>query len=407
LKILLAHNFYGSSAPSGENTVYSAEKSLLKATGHKVVEYTRNSDEIRGQGAWGALKGSLSTPWNPFSYVRMQRTIERERPDVMHVHNTFPLLSPAIFHSTTKSATATVLTLHNYRIVCAAAIPMREGQPCTECLDRRSVIPALRYGCYRQSRLATLPLATMIALHRKLGTWQKCVDAFIALTKFQRDQLIAAGLPPERIHIKPHFYPDPPSPLPWRERGAKVLFIGRLGEEKGVRFLIEAWRQWGDHGPALELIGDGPQRQELEDLAQVINGKVRFLGQRPFSETQERLASARLLILPSICFEGFPMVIREAFALGVPMAASRLGSMPGLVQDGRNGVLFEPGNSEDLLRQVRGVWGKDDLLARMGAAAREEFEARYTAEANYRILMDIYKTAIDHRRGTAGRVQGR
>jgi glycosyltransferase involved in cell wall biosynthesis len=406
LKILLAHNFYGSSAPSGENTVYSAEKSLLEAAGHEVVEYTRHSDEIRGQGAWGAMKGAMSTPWNPFAFARVRRTIKRERPDVLHVHNTFPLLSPAIFHSAARSSTATVLTLHNYRTVCAAAIPMREGQPCTECLDRRSVTPALRYGCYRQSRLATLPLASMIALHRKLGTWRKHVDAFIALTGFQRDRLVAAGLPPERMHVKPHFYPDPPSPLPWREREAKVVFIGRLGEEKGVRFLIEAWRQWGEQAPQLELIGDGPQRRELEDLAQVMNGKVRFLGQRPFSETQKRLASAHLLVLPSVCFEGFPMVIREAFAMGVPVAASRLGSMPCLVQDGRNGVLFTPGNAEDLLRQVRGAWGEDDLLARMGAAARQEFDARYTAEANYRMLIDIYQAAIGHRRRMAGRAQG-
>ena len=407
MKVLLAHNFYGSSAPSGENTVYSAEKSLLEAAGHLVGEYTRNSDEIRNQGTWGALKGALSSPWNPFAFAKVQRTIERERPDVMHVHDTFPLLSPAIFHSAAKSSTATVLTLHNYRTVCAAAIPMREGKPCTECLDQQSVTPALRYGCYRQSRLATLPLATMIALHRKLGTWRKHVDAFIALTGFQRDQLVAAGLPPGRMHIKPHFYPDPPSPLPWQEREAKVLFIGRLGEEKGVRFLIEAWRRWGEQAPPLEVIGDGPQRRELEDLAQAMNGKVRFLGQRSFSETQERLASTRLLVLPSVCFEGFPMVILEAFALGVPVAASRLGSMPCLVQDGRNGVLFEPGNAEDLLRQVRATWGKDDLLALMGAAARKEFEARYTAEVNYRMLMDIYQAAIEHRRGMAGRARGR
>jgi len=407
LKVLLAHNFVGSSAPSGENRVFEAERDLLRGRGHEVIEVTRHSDEIRGQGALGTLKGALSTPWNPFVFAKVQRVIERERLDVMHVHNTFPLLSPAIFHAASESATATVLTLHNYRTVCAAAIPMREGQPCIECLDRRSVVPALRHGCYRESRLATLALATMIALHRKLGTWQKHVDAFIALTEFQRDQLVAAGLPMERMHVKPHFYPDPPSPLPWQEREAKVLFIGRLGEEKGVRFLIEAWRQWGDQAPQLELIGDGPQRRELEDLAQTMNGKVRFLGQRPFPETQERLASARLLVLPSVCFEGFPMVIREAFALGVPVAASRLGSMPCLVEDGRNGVLFEPGNSENLLLRVRGAWGKDDLLARMGATAREEFDARYTAEANYPMLMDVYQAAIEHRRKMSGRVQGR
>jgi glycosyltransferase involved in cell wall biosynthesis len=269
---------------------------------------------------------------------------------------------------------------------------------------RHSVSPAIRR--YTVRAVGDSSTGNEIALHRKLGTWRKHVDAFIALTEFQRDQFVAAGLPSERIHVKPHFYPDPPLPLPWQGREAKVLFIGRLGEEKGVRFLIEAWRQWGERAPPLELIGDGDQRRELEVLAQAMNGKVRFLGQRPFSETQERLANARLLVLPSIWFEGFPMVIREAFALGVPVAASRLGSMPCLVQDGRNGVLFTPGNAEDLLWRVRAAW-ENNRLASMGTVAREEFDARYTAEANYRMLMDIYQAAIEHRRKMSGRVKGR
>lgn len=402
MKILLAHNFYGSTAPSGENTVYAAEKSLLQTNGHEVIEYTRHSDEIRSQGAWGTLKGALSTPWNPFAYTQVAKIIARERPTIMHVHNTFPLLSPAIFHSAMRSTTATVLTLHNYRTVCAAAIPMRHGKPCTECIDRQSVTPAVTYGCYRQSRLATLPLATSIALHRNLQTWQKQVDAFIALTEFQRDLLIKAGLPAERIHIKPHFYPDPPTPAPWESREAKVLFIGRLGEEKGVRFLIEAWRQWGEQAPLLELIGDGPLRSELERSSQGQGGRIRFLGQLPFAETQARLAQARLLVLPSICFEGFPMVIREAFALGVPVVASRLGSMPCLVEEGRTGRLFEPGDANDLGRCIKSLWMKQNELGNMAAAARAEFEAKYTAEANYAMLMEIYRSAMENRRCKLG-----
>jgi len=406
MKILLAHNFYGSSAPSGENTVYTAEKSLLEASGHEVVEYTRHSDEIRRQGAWGKLKGALSTPWNPFAYADVAKTIARERPAVMHVHNTFPLLSPAIFHSAMRSATATVLTLHNYRTVCAAAIPMRQGRPCTECIDRQSVTPAVTYGCYRQSRLATLPLATSIALHRNFRTWEKQVDAFIALTEFQRELLVKAGLPAQRIHIKPHFYPDPPSPAPWQQREAKVVFIGRMGEEKGVRFLIEAWQQWGEQAPLLDLIGDGPLRSELERSIQGQGDRIRFLGQLPFAETQARLARARLLVLPSICFEGFPMVIREAFALGVPVAASRLGSMPCLVEDGRTGGLFNPGDANDLERCVKVLWTKQEELGGMAASARAEFGAKYTAEANYALLMQIYRAAMKNRRRKLGKGQG-
>jgi glycosyltransferase involved in cell wall biosynthesis len=398
MKILLAHNYYGSAAPSGENTVFEAEAALLRSAGHEVIEFTRHSDEIRTQGNWGVIKGALSAPWNPWSAAAVRRLVERERPEVLHVHNTFPLISPAIFRAVKDLPVATVMTLHNYRTVCAAGIPMRDGHVCTECLDRRSVFPALRYGCYRESRLATLPLALMIALHRSLGSWSRDVDALIALTEFQKEELIRAGLPGQRLHVKPQFYPDPPLPIPWPQREEKILYIGRLGEEKGVRFLLEAWRQWGEQAPALELIGDGPLRYELENSSQRMGDKVRFLGQLPFAETQLRLANARLMIVPSVCFEGFPMVIREAIALGVPVAASNLGSMANLVETGRTGVLFAPGNPGDLLEKVRRIWGNPTLLETMGEAARAEFQEKYTAAANLRMLDEIYRVAIERRK---------
>lgn len=396
MKILLAHNFYGSEAPSGENTVYQAERDLLRARGHQVIEFTRHSDDIRSRGAAGLLQGALATPWNPFSAAALRQLILRERPDVVHAHNTFPLISPSIFSAAQGLGVSTVLTLHNYRTFCAAGIPMRDNLPCTQCLDRKSVLPALHYGCYRGSRLATLPMAAMIALHRGLGTWQRHVDAFIALTAFQRDKLVAAGLPAERVHLKPHFYPEPPVPLPWPEREGKVAYIGRLGPEKGLNSLVEAWRLWGVAAPPLELIGDGPERAALERsiAAAGLDGKVALLGQLSFSETQERLAQARLLVLPSLCYEGFPMAIREAFALGVPVAGSRLGSIPCIVEDGRTGVLFNPGDAPDLLRAVRTVWGNATALEGMGLATRAEFEDKYTADRNYAALMAIYAATI-------------
>ena len=207
MKLLLAHNFYGSEAPSGENAVYEVERDLLRARGHQVIEFTRHSDDIRGRGAAGMLQGALATPWNPFSARALRRLITRDRPNIMHAHNTFPLISPSIFSAAHGLGIPTVLTLHNYRTYCTAGIPLRENRPCTDCLDQESVLPALRHGCYRGSRVATLPLAAMIALHRGLGTWQRHVDAFIALTAFQRDKLVAAGLPAPRVHLKPHSIP--------------------------------------------------------------------------------------------------------------------------------------------------------------------------------------------------------
>ncbi len=399
MKILLAHNFYGSEAPSGENAVYAAERDLLRARGHEVIEFTRKSDDIRSRGAAGAVQGALSTPWNPFSAAAMHRLILRERPAVVHAHNTFPLISPSIFSAAHALGVPTVLTLHNYRSFCAAGIPMRENRPCTDCLDQRSVMPAMRYGCYRGSRLATVPMAAMIALHRGLGTWQRHVDAFIALTAFQRDKLVAAGLPAERVHLKPHFYPQPPAPLPWPAREGKVVYIGRLGAEKGLHSLVEAWRLWGHAAPPLEMIGDGPERAPLERsiAAAALGGKIALLGQLSFAATQEKLARAKLLVLPSLCYEGFPMAIREAFALGVPVAGSRLGSIPCIVEDSRTGVLFTAGDARDLHRAVRDIWGDATGLERMATAARAEFEDKYTAERNYASLFEIYAAAIASR----------
>lgn len=393
VKILLIHNFYGSSAPSGENAVYEAERDLLRRHGHTVIEFTRHSDEIRGQGAWGALKGALAVPWNPFSAARLRCVLREERPEIMHVHNSFPLLSPAIFPAAAGFPVGRVLTLHNYRLFCPAGIPMRAGRPCTECLDRRSVRPALRHGCYRESRLATLPLAANVALHRSLGTWQNEVEAFITLTGFQRELLVRAGLPADKAHVKPNFYPGNPPVVAWNERGAYAMFAGRLSEEKGIAALVKAWISWGSEAPELRIIGDGPLRSELEQAA--AGSAIRFLGQLPAEETIRQIAHARLQLLPSECFEGFPMVVREAFAVGTPAAVSNLGPLPSIVSHGVNGVVFEAADPQSLLAVVRNAWQTPGTLERLGAGARKSFETLYTEEINYACLMEIYRAAIE------------
>ena len=400
MKILAAHNFYGSSVPSGENRVFLAETALLRQRGHDVVEFTRHSDTIRGRGAVGTLQGALSTPWNPFSARGLRDILRRERPDILHVHNFFPLLSPSIFYAAAGSETAAVMTLHNYRLFCAAGIPMRGGKPCTLCLEQKSVAPALRFGCYRGSRAATAPMAAMIALHRSLRTWERHVDACISLSAFQKDLMVGAGLPEAAVHVKPNFYADPPETLPWDRREEKVVFIGRLGEEKGVQVLLEAWREWGAEAPLLEVIGDGPLRKTLAAVVSEygLDGRVVFRGQLPFDEAQRCLSHGRLLVVPSLWFETFGMVACEAFALGVPVAASRIGPLPDIVEEGVAGALFEPGNAADLLRVVRGLWSDRERLAAMGRGGRKLFEEKYTADANYRMLMEIYEAALQRRR---------
>jgi glycosyltransferase involved in cell wall biosynthesis len=322
----------------------------------------------------------------------VRRTIARFKPNVVHVHNTFPLISPAIFHSI-GNGVARVLTLHNYRLFCAAGIPMRGGKVCTDCLDTRSSWPALRHGCYRGSRIATVPLAVGVGLHRLVGTWTAQVDAFIALSEFQRQRMASAGLPLAKLHVKPNFFPGWPAVVPWQSRAAYIVFAGRLSEEKGVASLLRAWAAWGRDAPQLRLIGDGEFRQKLEVMAQGL--PVSFLGQVPGAEAQAQIAGARLLVLPSECFEGFPMVIREAFAFGTPVAVSNIGPLPNIVGAGVSGVVFEPANPESLLKVVRGAWQTPGLLERMGRGARTEFEGKYTEQSNYRALMAIYKQAVD------------
>lgn len=391
IRVLMVHNFYGSSAPSGENQVVKAEMDLLQARGHQVELFARHSDDIRAKGLRGAIKGAMATPWNPYSARALAKKALDFRPDVVHAHNTFPLISPAIFPRL-RGMAARVLTLHNYRLFCAAGVPLRNGHVCTQCLDRHHPGPSLLHGCYRESRVATLPLAANIALHRARGTWKHDVDAFIALTSFQHALMCQSGLPGERVHVKPNFYPGRPTSVPWELRSNCAVFVGRLSDEKGVRDLIKAWMQWGANAPELRIIGDGPLRAELEAIA--AGGAIKFMGQLSSAAAQAEIAHARLLVLPSICYEGFPMVVREAFAYGTPVAVSRLGALPGIVREGACGALFHPSDYVSLLTEVRFLWEQPNKLQALANAARSEFEACYTEETNYQLLMNIYQQAM-------------
>ena len=281
---------------------------------------------------------------------------------------------------------------------------MRHGAICTDCLDRRSVGPALRHGCYRDSRVATAPLAAGIALHRMRDTWNKDVDAFIVFSEFQRDKMIAAGLPAERIHMKPNFYDSYPSVTPWANRYRDIVFVGRLTREKGVHSLIAAWRHWGAGAPRLTFIGDGEDRTALEKAAQGL--PIEFLGQRSAPEAIAVIAAARLLILPSECFEGFPMVFCEAFAHGTPIAASHLGPLPALIEPVDAGITFPAADPVGLQRAVASLWLDPERLAAKAANARAAFEAHYTARANLKQLRKIYDAAratVEARRTRATR----
>jgi glycosyltransferase involved in cell wall biosynthesis len=281
------------------------------------------------------------------------------------------------------------LTLHNYRLFCAAGIPQRDGKTCTLCLDRKSAWSALGFGCYRGSRLATLPLATGIGLHRLLNTWQREVDAFIALSAFQRDLMVAAGLPAEKVHVKSNFVPAPREIISQAAREPRVVYVGRLGEEKGLRTLVEAWRQWGAAAPELRLIGDGPMRGALEEAARDL--PITFCGQLARDAVDEQISRARLLVLPSECIEGVPLSLLEALAHGTPAVVSDEGPLPGLVGDA--GVTFTAGDSKALLECLQAVWQNPAQQKLLGDNARRRFEAHHAEQENANALLAIYAAA--------------
>ncbi|MBF9045522.1 glycosyltransferase [Rhodobacterales bacterium LSUCC0031] len=370
---------------------------MLLRQGHQVETFEYHSDTLINKGFWGFLEGAALTPWNPFSAEKLKKTLDFFKPDIVHAHNTFPLISPSIFSAARDSAR--VLTLHNYRLLCPAAIPLRKGVTCTECIDKRSVMPSVRHGCYRSSRAATLPLAINVAFHRWRGTWSQDVEIFIALTDFQKEKFASAGLPRDKIAVKPNFFPGTPSIVKYSERPNRVVVVGRISTEKGIEDVVDAWRGW-HFAPELRIIGDGPLRYELEKKA-ISNNKISFLGSISNGEAVHEISQARLLLIPSRWFEGFPMVLREAFAFGTPVGVSNIGPLPDLVS-GADGIIFDAANPTDLRRKVQDRWADINRMIKMSAASFSLFENFYTERINYQMLLEIYKKAIDHRK-SAGR----
>lgn len=394
MTILSVHNFYRQ--PGGEDQVFRDEAALLECRGHSVIRYEEHNSKINNR---GAAKTAIDTIWSFQSRAAINSVLRTHSPSIAHFHNTFPLISPSAYFAVRAQGVPVVQTLHNFRLLCPCATLSRAGSVCEECVQRDSFLPALRHACYRGSRPATAAVAAMLTLHRAAGTWRSAVDLYIALSQFARGKLSGAGLPPERVVVKPNFIsPDPGigpeiGPEICEAHGGYALFAGRLSPEKGITVLAEAWRELT--GIPLIVIGDGPlsSTQWTSD--------VKLLGHQPRERVLELMKHARVLICPSVCYENAPMTILEAFACGLPVIASNIGSLPELVDDHRTGLLFHPGDPEDLAHKVRWAFANPERLREMRAAARREYETKYTAEIGYKALIDVYEMAIERRRQAA------
>ncbi len=392
MKILLVYNTY--QEPGGELVVFGKERHLLEEAGHEVFEYRRHNDEIKQYSTIKRLSLIGRTVWASDSHRDFSTLLREKRPDIVHVHNTFPLISPSIFWACRSERVPVVHTLHNYRLLCPGANFFRAGKPCEDC-GTGNFWQGVLHGCYRHSRVETAPVALMLTVHHAGKTWTRMVDRYIALTEFSRSRFVKAGFPQDRIVIKPNFVdPDPGKRI---GDGSYALFIGRISQEKGAETLLKAWRQL-PRSYALRVIGDGPSRAQLESQA-VSEGRsnIRFMGRMPHDQVIEAIKDARFVIFPSELYETFGLGIIEAFACGVPVLASKLGSMQEIVEDGYSGLLFRPGDADDLACVVTGAWEQPEQMRRLGDHARKEYETKYTAAANYRQLIEIYQQVIAER----------
>jgi len=388
------HNSY--QQPGGEDVVFEQEGRLLERAGHSVVRYCRSNWEVDAYRGLGKLALIRRTVWANDSREEVARLLSHEKPDLAHVHNTFAMVSPSIFSACQEAGIPVVMTLHNYRLYCPAATCFRNGHTCEDCLDH-SLWRGIYHGCYRGSHTETATVALMLAVHRQRQTWLQDVDYYIALTQFARDRFLRAGLPAEKVLVKPNFVEPDPGMRP-DTMGDYVLFVGRLSPEKRVNTMLTAWSSLRSNIP-LVIIGGGPQRNELEQ-EKVRRGlaRVTFLGQLPRNEALAAMRKARFLIFSSEWYENFPMTIAESFANGVPVICSRLGAMQEIIEDGRTGLFFTAGDAADLAEKVEIAWNDPQRLRLMGKEARQEFENKYTAEKNYPLLMEIYQHALKGRR---------
>jgi glycosyltransferase involved in cell wall biosynthesis len=397
--VLKVHNLY--QQPGGEDESVRSECALLTRAGHTVIEYTRDNDEIAAYSFIEKASLGPRTVWARDSCDQIRALLRAEKPDIAHFDNTFPLISPAVYYACREAGVPVVQTLRNYRLLCPGATFQRKGRVCEDCLGRNPWRGVL-HGCYRDSRTATGAVALMLNVHRWLGTWNKMVDCYIALTEFSRAKFIEAGMPAKKIVVKPNFvYSAPmagasPSSIACHEfPNGPAMFVGRLSLEKGAKTLLAAWQRLGNRIP-LRVIGDGPLRVELEGYARQHDlSEVYFDGRLNPEQTTAAMRRSRFLVFPSEWFETFGRVAAEAFACGVPVIASRLGAMEEIVADGRTGLHFIPGNPGDLAAKVEWAWAHPVEMAAMGRAARAEYEAKYTPERNYAMLMGIYERTLE------------
>jgi len=364
---------------------------MLERAGHPVITYQRTNYETDAYTGVRLISLAKRTVWASDTRREFAQLLRREKPDVVHVHNTFVIISPSIYSACFEAGVPVVQTLHNFRLLCPVATFFRNGKLCQECTEG-SLWRSVEHACYNGSHFATATVAFMLAYHRMRKTWDREISCFVALSEFSRNKFVEGGLPAEKVFLKPNFvYPDP---CARNGNGGYAVFVGRLSPEKRVSTILEAWKRLS-HTIPLRIVGDGPERDRLRQQAEKDGlTNICFEGRLPREQTLEAIGNARFLLFPSDMCENFPVTLVESFACGTPVICSRTGAMKDIVADGRSGLHFTTGDPDDLAQKVDWAWTHLEETQAMGKEARREYEAKYTAEKNYPLLLEIYQRAM-------------
>jgi glycosyltransferase involved in cell wall biosynthesis len=391
-KILIAHNAY--QQRGGEDVVVENEAAMLRQAGYDVQTYVAHNDEIMG--TMGAIRTSLSIVRNRHTEKLFQVLLDDFQPHIVHFHNTFPLLTPSIYQLCKAKGIPVVQTLHNYRLLCAGALLLRDGKPCEKCVGKNPYWGAL-HKCYRQSHIGSAVVAHMNSVHRRKNTWNTNVDRFIALTQFARAKFIEGGICEHKISVKPNFLPEKnlreilePSALTQGEYGQNdkprdyAVFVGRLSHEKGLTTLLAAA---GRVDFTIRVIGDGPLMPVLRSSGLP---NLEIMGWLERDEVLEHIKGAAFLVVPSLWYEGFPMTVLEALACGTPVVASRIGSLQEIIDHGQSGFHFEAGDTDALAKIFNKALKSPGHFTRLRPSAAKTFRTHYSEEVNRTQLEGLY-----------------
>ena len=384
MKILMLHNRYF--IPGGEDQVTMAETALLRDYGHEVELLEEDNRRVEQM---GSARMALRAVWSRQSYHRINQKLRSGSFDVLHVQNFFPLWSPSVYYAASSNLVPVVQTLHNYRLMCVNSLFFRDQHVCEECMGRLLPWHGVLHACYRDSRAASAAVAGMVGAHKLAGTWRNRVKTYIAVSEFTREKYVAGGFPQEKIVVKPNFLH--PSPEPGNGSGGYALYVGRLSPEKGIATMLEAWKSASNPIP-LKVVGEGP----LAELVTAAGGacpKIEYVGSKSLSEVLDLMRSAEFLIFPSEWYETMGRTIMEAFAVGTPVVASRIGPPATMVVAGETGFHFQPGNVSELRERVEWCSRNLEQLRAMRTKARAAFGATYTGKANVEMLVAIYRMA--------------